>query len=241
MDFVVVGLGVGALAILLGLTSREAGSRWWPLRRDQPVSATERARRLAIGRAGRAGGLVLCLAGGAIVVATIIALGLSLSDQAGAILVMATISAAVLGGVAWASLYVARYHPRPLPRAPSRRPAPESWPDDASPALAGTMEAGPAREGGGLAPVGELSAADGEPDEPAASASLGIEPAAEPLADDAGRPPGAAISASADAADGATEPGAAAESEPPATEPEGNGDGPRQTPGYAISSKNQLV
>lgn len=117
----VVGLGVGALAILLGLTMREVVARRWLARPDQPVPARQLVRRLAIARACRAGGLVISLAGGAIAAVTLLALSLGVSDRTGAILVMAVISAALLGGVGWGTAYAHRYHPRPLPRTPSRR------------------------------------------------------------------------------------------------------------------------
>ena len=234
MDFVVVGLGVGALAILLGLTSREAGPRWWPLRRDQPLAPAEQARRLAIGRAGRAGGLVLCLAGGAIVVATIIALGLNFSDQAGAILVMATISVTVFAGVAWGALYVARYHPRPLPRTPGRRTAPESRPDEVSSPLPGATDATVTPQ---TIWPGAASAAADELEGPVT---------AEPPAD------AVPVIAEADIADG-DGPGVPAEPSPVTTgdqptiepveplKPVVNGEAPPQPPGFAISGKNQPI
>ena len=228
MDFVVVGLGVGALAILLGLTSREAGPRWWPLGRDQPLVPAEQARRLAIGRAGRAGGLVLCLAGGAIVVVTIIALGLSLSDQAGAILVMATISVTVLAGVAWAALYVARYHPRPLPRTPGRRAAPEPWPDEASPSLPGTIDAEFDR--GGVWPGVSDAAAD----------ELEAPVAAEPPAE------AEPVISELDITDGdgsgvPAEPSPEATSDQPTMAPTENDEVTPRPPGFAISGKNQPI
>lgn len=226
MDFVVVGLGVGALAILLGLMSREAGSRWWPLRRDQPLAPAEQARRLAIGRAGRAGGLVLCLAGGAIIIATLIALGLNLSDQAGAILVMATISVTVFAGVAWAALYVARYHPRPLPRPPGRRAASPSWTDEASSSLPGTSDVA-------VNPLTALPGASGAGDR-----ELEAPVAAEPP-DDAER-----VISEADVADGdgssvPAEPSPEATTDQPTIEPAVNGEAPPQPSGLAISGKNQ--
>jgi hypothetical protein len=225
VDFVVVGLGVGALAILLGLTSREAGPRRWPLRRDQPLAPAEQARRLAIGRAGRAGGLVLCLAGGAIVVATIIALGLNLSDQAGAILVMVTISVTVFAGVAWGALYVARYHPRPLPRTPGRRVAP-SWTDEAS-SLPGTIDT--AIDQRGIWP----NASDAGASEPEAPVAAEPPAEAEP------------VSSEADVPDG-DESGVAAEpspvtSEQPTVEPAVNGEALPRPQGFAISGKNQSI
>lgn len=139
MDFVVVGLGVGALALLLGLTIRELGSRWWSIRPDEPLSAPDQARRLAIGRVSRAGGVVLGLAGGLILIATVAAIALGLPDRTGAIVVMAVVTVAVLGTVAWGAVYAHRYHPRgSRPRRPQagREPLP-----DQRPSLAGTIDA----------------------------------------------------------------------------------------------------
>lgn len=140
MDFVVVGLGVGALAVLLGLTIRELGSRWWSLAPGVPLSSPDQVRRLAIGRVSRAGGSVLSLAGVLILIATIVAIGLGLPDRTGAIVVMAVVTVAVLGTVAWGAIYAFRHHP-PAAR-PARRPRPpaEAIPDQ-PPSLAGTIDA----------------------------------------------------------------------------------------------------
>jgi hypothetical protein len=140
VDFVVVGLGVGALAILLGLTIRELGARWWSLQPDVPLSSPEQARRLAIGRVSRAGGSVLSLAGGLILLATVAAIALGLPDRTGAIVVMAVVAVAVLGSVVWGAVYARRYHPRSARRARLPRPAAEPLPDQ-PPSLAGTIDA----------------------------------------------------------------------------------------------------
>lgn len=139
MDFVVVGLGVGALALLLGLSIRELGSRWWSIRPDEPLSTPDQARRLAIGRVSRAGGGVLSLAGGLILIATVAAIALGLPDRTGAIVVMAVVTIAVLGTVAWGAVYARRYHPRgsrPRRSLAAREPLP-----DQRPSLAGTIDA----------------------------------------------------------------------------------------------------
>ncbi len=169
-----VGLGVGALAILLGLTMRDAAARWRPVRPDQPLPPARIARRMAIGRAGRAGGLVLCLAGAAIAVVTLIALVLGLSDRVGAILVMVVISVAVLGGIAWGITYTHRYHPRPLPVAPGRRPLPTP-PAETPASLTATIDAAVGQHGP-AAPAEADDPAD-QPEVPPASADA---PADEP-------------------------------------------------------------
>jgi hypothetical protein len=140
VDFVVVGLGVGALAILLGLTIREVGSRWWSIQPDAPLSSPEQARRLAIGRAGRSGGTVLSLAGTFILIATIAAIALNLPDRTGAIVVMAVVTIAVLGTVVWGAVYARRSHPRSAHRTRRPRPAAEPLPVQ-RPSLAGTIDA----------------------------------------------------------------------------------------------------
>jgi hypothetical protein len=143
VDFVVVGLGVGALAVLLGLIIRDSGGRWWSIRGDRALPPAEADRRLAIGRACRAGGLVLGVAGGVILAVTATALVLGFSDRVGAILVMAAVAATVLGGVAWALLYTHRHHPRPRSRMVSRRHGQGTErPEERPPSLAGTIDAG---------------------------------------------------------------------------------------------------
>jgi len=153
VDFVVVGLGVGAFVVLLGLTIRGAGSRWRPRRADPLLPGAEVGRRLAIGRACRAGGLVSCIAGTGILLVTVTALLLSLSDRAGAVVVMVAVSAAVLGGVGWAILYAHRYHPRPRSGAALRWQRENAGVHQAEPtALGDAIDAGVARLG--VAPLG---------------------------------------------------------------------------------------
>ena len=121
VDFALVGLGVGALAVLIGLGARVAAPVLWPIRHDRPLAPRALMDRVALIRFALAGGLVLALAGTAVLVMTMIAIVLGLSDRAGAIVVMATITAGVLASTGWGVLYTRRYHPRPLPPSPLRR------------------------------------------------------------------------------------------------------------------------
>ena len=113
MDFVVVGFGLGALGVLLGLALRDAALWRWRVRPDRQLPATELVRRVAIGRACRAGGRVLAVGGGSACLATLLGLLLRLSDRAGAALVLALLLLVTAGAIAWSALYAHRYHPRP--------------------------------------------------------------------------------------------------------------------------------
>ena len=94
MDFVVVGLGLGAIALLTGVIL----SGW-----TAPRAASEAGATAAID-AGH-----LCLAaGGAIMLATIGALAGALDDRTGAFLVATTATVAALGFLLWGYLNQAR-------------------------------------------------------------------------------------------------------------------------------------
>ena len=123
VDFVVVGFGVGALGVLLGLLARDAGSWHWPRPAAGDASTASIARRIAAGRASRAGGRVLALGGAVTCLATLLALLLRLSDRAGALLVLAALVLATAGAIVWAAVYSHRYHPRPLKAGASRAAA----------------------------------------------------------------------------------------------------------------------
>lgn len=113
VDFVVVGFGLGALGILLGIALRDGGSWWWRPRPDRSVPGGEVTRRVGWGRACRAGGRLLALGGGAICAATLLALALGLADRTGAALVLAVVLVAFGAVLAWSALYTQRFHPRP--------------------------------------------------------------------------------------------------------------------------------
>lgn len=120
MDFVVVGLGLGALAILAGVILLG-----WVTGRWQRVAATAatpdevRYARAMAGNRQSAGQALLC-AGGAILLATIGALAGSLDDQTGAYLVTTTATVAAVGFLIWEHLSRLR---SPLPSRPRSQAA----------------------------------------------------------------------------------------------------------------------
>ena len=132
MDFVVVGFGLGALGVLLGLLLRDVGPWWRRARPEQALEASELIRRVAWGRGCRAAGRTLALAGGALCLMPVVALIAGLSDRLGAILVLAVLALATGGVVAWSATYAHRYHPRPLRRHPVGRATPSG--DELAPA-----------------------------------------------------------------------------------------------------------
>jgi hypothetical protein len=112
VDFVVVGLGLGTLAILAGvLTLVWVAGRWEraAARATTPEDAAH-DRTVAAGRRGA--GQALIGAGVAVLIATIGALAGSLDDQTGAFFVTTTATVAALGLLVWAFLYRTR---NPLP------------------------------------------------------------------------------------------------------------------------------
>lgn len=185
MDFVVVGLGLGGLGILLGLLTRDVGSRRWRLRPDVEAATGEASRRVAAARACRAGGRVLALGGGGVCLATLAALLLRLSDRAGALLVLLALLATAAGSILWAATYAHRYHPRPVGARPARRVAPVAphagatvHGDDLVDAPVATpvpVEADPVSAQTAAAAAVPAAAADGGPD-PGTSASAPTSP-----------------------------------------------------------------
>jgi hypothetical protein len=124
VDFVVVGFGLGALAVLLGLLLRDIGPRRLRVRPGLVLAASEVVRRVAWGRGCRAAGRTLALAGAALWLVPVVALVAGLSDRIGAILVLAVLVLATGGVGAWAVAYAHRYHPRPVRRRPAGRATP---------------------------------------------------------------------------------------------------------------------
>lgn len=114
VDFVVVGLGLGALALLGGVCLFGWAGRW---ERDANRATTRQdaVHFSAMATWRRDAGQALLGAGSAILLATIGALAGSLTDQTGAFLVTTTATVAALGLLLWAYLYRSR-HPIP-PRA----------------------------------------------------------------------------------------------------------------------------
>ncbi len=122
MDFVVVGLGLGALGVLLGLTLRDAAAWRWRVRADRTLAAGEVAARVAAARACRAGGRLLALGGAGVCLTTLLAILFRVSDRAGAALVLALLIVVTAGAIAWSAVYAHRYHPRPVRVRGASRP-----------------------------------------------------------------------------------------------------------------------
>lgn len=136
MDFVVVGLGLGALGVLVGLALRDLAPRPWRVRAATHRPPAEVARRVAQARALRVGGRVLALAGGALWLATLAALAAGLDDRAGALVVLIVATLLLVAISAWVAAYAHRYHPRP-----ARRPARTTTPAAGPPPLAAAITA----------------------------------------------------------------------------------------------------
>lgn len=131
MDFVVVGFGLGALGVLLGLLLREAGAWWWRVRTHLWRPAADVAERVAYARACRAGGRILAMGGAVACGLTLVALLAGLSDRAGASVVVGSLTAIGFAIGAWAFTYAHRYHPRPARPRPRRGYVPTGTsPDD---------------------------------------------------------------------------------------------------------------
>lgn len=122
MDFVVVGFGFGALGVVLGFSLRDLGPWLRRIPRERELSGDESARRVAWGRACRAAGAAIAIAGGAVWLVAVVALLAGTSDRDGLLLVMGALALAVLGLVIWGASYVRRYHPR----SPRPRPTPRA-------------------------------------------------------------------------------------------------------------------
>ncbi len=116
MDFVVVGFGLGALGILLGVILRGplAGrcDRTAARATEPAVTAYERASAADCRGAGEA----FLAAGSVVVLATVGGLAGALNDRTGALLVATTATMAALGIILWGYLYRSRNPMPPRPR-----------------------------------------------------------------------------------------------------------------------------
>lgn len=115
MDFVVVGFGLGALAILLGVLMHGWLARRWERIAARAVAPDDRAAALAVAGWRRDAGQALSTAGSALLIATVGALAGGLHDQTGALLITTTATVAALGLLLWGYLYRLR-HPAPPER-----------------------------------------------------------------------------------------------------------------------------
>ncbi len=215
MDFVVVGLGLGALGVLVGvIVYGPIAGRWErAATRTREPAAVAYAYTMTSSRRGA--GQALLGAGGAILLATIGALAGSLDDRTGAYLVVTTATIAALGLIIWGYLHRVR-NPAP-PRRQSRPAVPQLAADRASPLIPaaawaeplaevepGPVAAAPRDESrtnqptdddidAGATPETALIAADAEEEEEGPEALSSFAPAAEenpppPVPDLAGAP-----------------------------------------------------
>ena len=116
MDFVVVGLGLGALVVLWGVIILGWVTTRWERSAARAASTEDVAYGLAIAADRRDAGQACLYGGGAVLLATIGALAGSLDDRTGAFLVATTATVAAAGFLLWRYLHRSR---RPLP--PRRR------------------------------------------------------------------------------------------------------------------------
>jgi len=197
VDFVVVGLGLGAIGVLLGLALRDLAPRAWPVRSARELGRAEVARRVAWARPLRAAGRVLALAGLLLWVVTLAALAGGANDRAGAILVMAALTLLIAAALAWGALYARRYHPRPARRGPRRPvgdPLPLALAIEARATPLADPPAPPAPAAAAPAPATDPPATriDDQDEPPAAAAAPPAEPHAVPAAEAAERRNGTA-------------------------------------------------
>lgn len=105
MDFVVVGFGLGALSVLLGFALRDLGPRRRAIPPDATLPVAEVTRRVAWGRACRAGGGILALAGTLVWLVTFAALVGQAGDELGDLLVLTSCVVALALIAGWFFAY----------------------------------------------------------------------------------------------------------------------------------------
>jgi len=117
LDFVVVGLTLGALAVLVGVVLLGWETSRWQRSAARADSSAAAERCLAIAADRRSTGEALLYAGAAIVLATVGALAGSLDDRTGAFFVVTTVTVAAGGILLRSYLHRARH---PIPATPRR-------------------------------------------------------------------------------------------------------------------------
>lgn len=127
MDYIIFGLGVGATLTLVGWAFREWGSAL----RDRSssgeeaiLSGHELVDRMAWQRFCRSCGAVLAIFGLLVLLATIIATALMLSNTTGATIVLATLAGCVVATLVWLGLFLHRFGARGILRPKSTKHAP---------------------------------------------------------------------------------------------------------------------
>lgn len=127
MDYIIFGLGLGATLTLVGWALREWGAAF----RDRSssseqtvLSGYELVNQMAWQRFCRACGAVLAIFGLLVLLATIIATGLGLSNATGATIVLATIAVCAVATLVWLGLFLHRFGARGILRPKSTKPSP---------------------------------------------------------------------------------------------------------------------
>ena len=118
MDFVVVGLGLGALGVLLGVVMLGWSAPRAQRAAARAASADDAARDLAVAAEQRGTGQAFLYAGAAMLLATTGGLAGALDDRTGALLVTTTATVSAIGILLGGYLHRAR-HPVPRRRGPS--------------------------------------------------------------------------------------------------------------------------
>ncbi|MBA3643594.1 MAG: hypothetical protein H0W59_05955 [Chloroflexia bacterium] len=242
-----VGFGLGALGVLLGLLLREAGAWWWRVRTHLWRPAAEVAERVAYARACRAGGRILAMGGAVACGLTLIALLAGLSDRAGASVVVGSLTAIGFAIGAWAFTYAHRYHPRPARARPRRGYAlvattPDDLDADALAALPDDATAAPTAPPPDSIPTDDRAPGDRAPEvAPRPDAPANPAPAAPPseMATSATAAPVPATTTPRDSASPAPAPAPAGQApersadEPDSSHAESSGDASSQKPASA--------
>lgn len=129
MDYIIFGLGAGATLTLVGWAFRE----WGPSIRDRSPAGAETVLsgyqlvdRMAWQRFCRSCGALLAIIGLLVLVTTIIATALMLSNRTGATIVLSTMAAGVVATLVWLGLFLHRFGARGIIRPKPATPLAES-------------------------------------------------------------------------------------------------------------------
>ena len=106
MDFVVIGFGLGALVLLLGMIVQQVGPTFFRVPRTPPLAWAVFSHRRSRLRTCRAAGRMLAIAGGGICTVTFLALVAGVNDRVGAGLVLTAVLFALLGFLAWIAVFL---------------------------------------------------------------------------------------------------------------------------------------
>lgn len=127
MDYIIFGLGLGATLTLVGWALREWGAAF----RDRSLSSEhtvlsgyELVNRMAWQRFCRSCGAVLAIFGLLVLLATIVAIALMLSNEAGVTIVLATVALCAVATLVWLGVFLQRFGSRGILRPKSTKPSP---------------------------------------------------------------------------------------------------------------------